>query len=284
MPENVKVTDVTGHTEAPVQGTQVNPEKQVITQETPKAPEQDKRFIQLARKERALRQESKRLQALKAQIEASKKPPELTWEERFKKNPLSVMTPEELQSLAVNALNTDPQAQRIAQLEAKLNEVVSLSNNTLNSVQEKDKQAYDRAVKQVSREVRMLVDGNPDFETIHTMNAQEAVVELIKNTYEEDGILLSAKEAAKDVEDFLLEEVIRASKIKKLQALKQQEAEKQASARPTQQQQGIVVTDQRRQAAQSGPATLTNSMSVNSTRSSEKQRVERAKLAFQGKL
>jgi transcriptional regulator len=143
------------------------------------------------------------------------------------------------------------------------------------AAQEAQSKQYQDAVKQINSEIKMLVDGSTDFETIKELGLHEAVTELIEQTFQTDGTLMDIREAAEQVENHLLEEAVRMSQLKKVQgrlAPKAPEVPEQNVAQKTQQ-----ATSQLR--------TLTNNIPTKPAgRSTEKERMARAMAAFKGEL
>lgn len=210
----------------------------------------------LARKEKAIRAKVQELKAkedaLKAQELASKDKSEpnqsrsddFDLKSRLVKDPMSVLN--EL-GITYDQLTNSAAAQptfeelRLSKLETELKaEIKALrdaQDNTKKSFEERDKQSYDQAISQITNEAKALVMSNPDFETIKETGSLNDVIDLIKQTFESDGILLTVEEAAREVEDHLVEEVMKTIKIKKIQqrlqpAAKASEAEKPQDQAP----------------------------------------------------
>ncbi len=228
-------------------------------------PNDDERFAQLARKEKALRAQHAKFQQEKQAWEAEKnkpvpapqKPP-TDWDAELVRDPMAVIK---------------TAATTIEKLQAELAELRSGQTKALEEVKNSQTTAYEQAVKQVSREVALLVDSDDAYETIKATSSQDAVVELIKQTYAEDGILLNAEEASKQIEEYLLEEAIKMASLKKVQSkLSPPVEQKQDPKIPTKQTQ-ITPTK-----------TLTHAVNASSKPSSANDRKQRAILAFQGQL
>lgn len=258
----------------------IAPEAVEATQEKPRDPDSG-RFVELARQQKALRNQAKQLQAEKAAFaeERAKAPQQdpNAWKTRLKNDPMSVfteagLTQDELSNLI---LNSQPQDIEIRRLRTELEAIKSGQNETVNKIEASQKQAYEQAVKQLTREVTILVDSDEAYETVKATNSQDAIVALIESTYKDDGILLSAEEAANQVEEYLLEEAVNLSKLKKVQSKLAPPAavEEQAQKITTKQTQPTQTT------------TLTHQAMASSTSAmSSKERRQRAILAFQGQL
>lgn len=235
--------------------------------------EDQERFAQLAKREKAIRTEARRLEALKKEIEVKEqaRQPLVFDKSAFLKDPSKFgLSNDELSNVVLASLNQDPQAQRIQQLEAQILELKGLTEKTTQSIQDQQNTAYQQAVKQISREVESLVGSSEDYATIKATNSSEAVVELIERTFKEDGIVLKTDEAAKQVEEYLLEEALTLARLPKVQTrlsppTPQPEATKQ---QPTMQQQSA--------------RTLTHSLAAASKPLTNRERRERAIAAFNG--
>jgi len=128
---------------------------------------------------------------------------------------------------------------------------------------------YEQALKQIGTDVKLLVDASPEFESIKQLNMQDAVVELIEQTFEKQGVVMDLADAAKAVENHLVEEGYRMSQLSKIKARNQPKAETPAAK---------VATPPLR--------TITNSTGnvPSSAKQNEKARVARAIAAFNGTL
>lgn len=75
---------------------------------------------------------------------------------------------------------------------------------------------FEAAVNERRKAVKTLVESDPALSSIKEMNAEEAVVKHILDTWEHDQIDLSPEEAAKEVEAVLLEQASKWSALSKL--------------------------------------------------------------------
>lgn len=178
---------------------------------------------------------------------------------------------DQLTEMALNQQQADPATKlAIQKLEQRLEAQAKALEDAKRSVEDQQKSAYNQAVNQLKVEARQLINNDPSFETIKETGSIGDVVELIEQTFKSDGILLSVEDAAKEVEEYLVEEAMKLMKLKKIQqrmapAPKQPEAApKQSDAQPKQNQM----------------KTLTNSVSSSRQMSAK----ERAILAFKGQL
>lgn len=116
-----------------------------------------------------------------------------------------------------------PEQKAIKELSDKVNGVE-------NAHKEDISQRFEAAVNERRSDVKSLVESNPEFSSIKELQAEEAVVAHILSTWEHDEIDLSPEEAAKEVEEILLE---RASKFSSLSKLKKQLDPNEASDKKT---------------------------------------------------
>ena len=203
-------------------------------------------FVALAKREQAIRKQYQELKAKKEAFERDKA--NYVAKESLKENPLSALneiglTYDKLTELQLSQQNPDPNQQTLEQLEklkAQLEERLASYDKKL---EDRDKQAYDAAVNQIRRDVELLVDSDPTFETIKASGEIGSVVELIEKVFNKEGTILSVEEAAKLVEDALVErETNRVQELLKVQKLKsrlgvlektQEPKEEQPSPQPT---------------------------------------------------
>lgn len=253
--------------------------------EAPKAAEEpiSSQYAALARREKALRAQSEQFKqrelALKARedaLTAVSTPKAKEFDEskyvsrdKLKSSTFEVLAEEGLtyEDLVERAMNA-PKPEELARkqyeksIDEKLAKLEAAQEDAKKQSSEQQKQAYDQALNQMRNQTKSLVASDPAFEAIKETNSVEDVIDLIKQTFEQDGELLSVEEAATQVEAYLIEEAMKLTRIKKIQQ-RHLEASTKASAPTT-----------------SNPQlkTLTNSTSASRTLSSR----ERAMLAFKG--
>jgi hypothetical protein len=254
------------------------PEQQTQQSEQPKVNQPDpsaERFAQLARKEKALRAQARQLQEQQKSIQEQMSKSQNEWRDRIKSDPLSILAEAGLthDDIANMLLNSKPEDVELKRIKSELQAIKSSQQEQFTKIQESQKAAYEQAVKQVSREVQNLVNSNEAYETIRATKSYDAVVELIKQTYDEDGILLSAEEASDMVEEYLTDEAMSLAKLKKIQS----KLVPQEPSNPEQQTQS-------NQKPQITTKTLTNTVTASSKPLSAKDRRERAIMAFKGQL
>lgn len=248
----------------------------------------------IQRKERAFRARvQQQEQALKTK-EASWAQEKAALEKRLQELETGYIPKSSLKQAAMEAFNSgelsydevtqdlmNPQDPRVtakmSRLEKQVNDLQLKLDNAAKGAQEQSDVQYKAALKQIETDVRHLVKADPSFEMIKLTGSERDVVELIEETYKQDGYVMTSEEAAQQVEDYLVEEaskLARADKIKKRLApvappVKKEEAQQSSNTqtpnRPQQPQQMKTLTN-----------TNTGSRKLSSR--------ERAILAFKGDL
>lgn len=261
-----------------------------------KDPETDRRFAELARKEKAIRHQARQLQDQRKAWEESQrpKPPPPPSMDDFKskllEDPTSLgLSYDQLAQLVLNQGN--PQDTAYRQLQREVMALKAEQESSRKAAIEAQDANYKQALKQVERDVRKAVDSNKDFETIKASGQIDAVVGLIEQTFKEDGVLLGVEEAARVVEEELLEHAVSLAKLEKVRAKltpTQVGAQTEAGAVPKVAEVSSEISDILKQAqeAKKRRLTITNRLQADSTmpvRSSEKDRIARAIAAAQGK-
>ncbi len=236
-----------------------------------------------AQKEKALRQQQRELQAEKEKFrletmtfQAEEAARKAAIKAKMPVDPQTALaelglSPEQLTQYLLN--QPSPQDQKYQALEEKLARLEAGQKSAEDKMTQAQQAQYEQAKKQIKNEVTLLVDGDETYETIKAMQAEDTVVELIEKTFEKDGVLMSVDDAAKEVEEYLLERAMAIAKLKKIQA-KLGQASTEAP-----QQLAKAVADQKQQ------STLSNRIAqTNSKPSDARSRRERAILAYQGLL
>lgn len=255
-------------------GAVVEPTAQSPQTPPAKDPELSRQFAQLARQEKQLRakavQQDQALKAREAALvqreEALAKvnqfdPTKYVERERLRAETLDVLAEEQISydELTQRALNHQPMSPQVKsylqKLELEVKALKQANESSQKTYTEGQKQAYDAAVVQIKRDVKHLVTSDPAFETIKATNSHQDVVDLITQTYEKDGILLTNEEAAKEVEDYLVEEAMKLTQIEKIKSRMVANA-KAAVPAPEAQKQAPATLNQ----AQTPAKTLTNAI------------------------
>lgn len=268
---------------------------EATTETAPKEELLSSQYAVLARKEKALRakaaaqdaqlkQREATLTAREAEL-ASKANPNLSnyiSKDQLKQNALGVLSElgisyDQLSQEALMSQSPEMQALRQyrQEMDQELQKVREEQANTRKSYDQQQAQAYQQALNQIRTETKQLVFTDPNFETIKETGSVNDVVDLIEQTFKEEGTLLTVEQAAQMVEDHLVEEALKISRIRKISE-RLKPVEKPTAA----QSQATGAPQQSKSAQPQQMKTLTNS--VGSTRPLTAK--ERALLAFRGEL
>lgn len=267
--------------------------------EEPKKPEEEEKtlsgqYAQLARKEKAqrakameLRQQEEALKLERAALEAIKqeRQQELTLKQRLQSaNPKEVLKmlsdlglsyDKVTEAALADQEQTSPEARMIEELRNEIESFKKAQQDAVKQQQEEQQKRYQQVKQQLRTEAEQLVSSNPDFETIKESGSVEDIVELIEKNYQETGLVLSVEEAAREIEEFLVEEATKLAKLKKIQA----RLAPPASSKPAPEKKvGESVKPVENQVKQT--KTLTNSAAAPAKLSAR----ERALLAMKGEL
>lgn len=273
----MKVTTGTKMFQTPVQ--QTAPQASVTVQ--PSAPETqspdvaDPRLEMLAKREKQIRAQQRQFQEEKAAWEAerAKHTQEYINPNSFKENPLATLaqlglTTDKLTQMLIET-QSNPQDPNIVALRNEIQDMRSQQEQLVTKQQAAVEEQRTQAIRQIDNEVKLLVDGNEAYEAIQKTGMHEAVTKLIEETFDSKGYLMDVEAAAKEVESYLEAEAERMASLKVIQAKLTAAQPAPVSAKPPQQQ----------------IKTLTNSVTQSTPRkSSEQERIERAKAAFYGQL
>lgn len=253
-----------------------------------------KQYAQLARAEKALRakqlQQNQELSKREAEIEAREKAlaaKDAQYNQGYiskdilKNNPLRALAEagisyDDITNQILNTQNVDPRTEAtISELKAEIQALKQQNEESSKQRQSEQEKQYKQAVAQIRRDVQRLVDANDDFETIKATGSYDDVVELIEQTYKDEGYIMTNEEAAKMVEDYLIEEALKITKINKIKSkLNLGTGKVETKEVKTQDTQG-----QQKQQEAPKMKTLTNDAAVNTRPLSAK---ERAIAAFNG--
>lgn len=285
-PTSTIVTTTQPVTDTKDTATQVGTQAEASASQTPDPALQAK--IAQAKKEKMWRQQQQALKserdAMRAKLDAFEAAksmfpaPENYVDKNRLKNDLyntlteAGITPDDLTQYFTAAPSAE--LREIQALKAELQAIKDDQAKFTNQSKERETAQYEQAVNQIRSEVKSLVDISPEFETIKETGSHEAVVELIKATFDNDGTLLTIEEASKQIEDYLIEEAIKMASLKKVKA-------KLTPAEVAQ----VMTEATPKQTAQITPRTLTNAVTTTSSKPKNRaERRERALLAGQGLL
>lgn len=235
------------------------------------------KFAALARKEKALRAQAQQFKAREDALKAKESEYQTSYisksdlQKKLADDPIAFMNENGLSwdQLTQLALNQSPQDTQIKALKAEIEALRADQNNVKTTMNEQQSKAYEQAVTQIRNDAKMLVHSDLAYETIKDTNSEEAIVTLIEETFKQDGTLLSVDEAAQQVENYLIEEGLRMARLNKVKAKLTPPSEVPKPQLHEKQQM----------------RTLTNAQTASApTRLTQKDRIERAKLAFMGQL
>jgi hypothetical protein len=246
--------------------------------EAPKEEALSPKFAALARQQKAIRRMQQELKAEKEALALEKAQYQTNYvpKDKLKQDPFAVLTEQGLSydDIVKAAMSQDPQVAAMRKLEMEIQAVKDSQVKAQEEAKASTQKQYEQAVNNIRNEVKMLVDSNASYETIKANDAQEAVVELIKSQFEEDGTLLSVEDASNQVEEYLLEQAL---KLASLEKVKQRLTPKVEEAAP--------------KAAAPAPKlpshvkTITNAATQTPSKPlTDKERRERAILAFRNQL
>lgn len=241
--------------------------------------ESDPRLEELARKERLIRAEALRLKAEKDAWQKAQAPQQQgmtaeEWKKAFLEDPSKVGL--DYQAIADRYLNQPSEdEQKYKAFEQKIAELEARLSNQSQNLEQAQAQAYENAMKQLKSDTQALIGRKPDeYEALAAEGATDAVVELIKSTYHEEGILMSVEDAARKVEDYLTERALKLAGLKKVRA----KVDTTAQATPA-------ITEQKTQGQQQiqvRTTSLSHSMQPATKPLTAAERRERAIKAFRG--
>lgn len=195
---------------------------------TPSPTLPDPRIAELERKEKAIAAQRRELQQERDALllaKATPKAPEGTmtaeqWKAKFLEDPSVVgMSYQEMADRYLN--QPTEESSKISKLEKEIAALRADRQADADNLTRAQKQAFDNAIKQIAADTKSLVARRPqDFEAVAAegQSGQDAVVDLIKSTYEQENRLMSIEEAANEVETYLVERALRYAGLNKVKA------------------------------------------------------------------
>lgn len=252
--------------------------------EPPKEEALSPKFVMLARKEKEIRRQAQAIARQREELKAKESEYQTNYipKESLTANPLKVLLENgySYDQIAEMLLKqSDPQTQAFTKVEQDLQAIKEAQRLSEERFKTQETQQRDQAIKQIRSEVTSLVDNNESYETIKSLGVHEAVVELIKETFDKKGVLLSADEAATKVENHLIAEGMKMASLNKVKSKLTPPVIPVAEEQIKKQQ----ITQ--REASQKPIKTLTHAVSAGTSRGiTERERVQRAILAFKGQL
>ncbi len=201
----------------------------------------------LARKEKAMRDREKDLQAKEAALEQRIKTAVDEalggYKTRLKLAPLDVLNEEGLtyDQLVEQAVNQpDPETRTFQSKLDKLEQTVSKQQE---EAQKRDQAQRDSAINQIRHNVKSLVNSDEAFETIKGTDNYEDVVNKIVTTFDETGLMMSIEDAAKEVEEELFQEAIKIASLNKVKNKLTPQAVQETKPQSTEKQQIKTITN-----------------------------------------
>lgn len=129
----------------------------------------------------------------------------------------------------------NPQEERLSKAEQELAELKK-------SQEEQVLKDYQNNQTLWKQEIQRVVDGNDEYSSIKELKAYDSVLEHINSSFEEDGIELTAEQAAKEIEDEL---VARAEKLSALTKIQKRSATPRQLGAPKTITQNMTVSSQK---------------------------------------
>lgn len=269
------VAEASPEQESPKEATDPAKEKLLSTQYAQLARREKALYAKAQAREQALAAREQELQSREAAIKAKDTDYQSNFipKSRLTEDTISVLLEngisyDQITQLALNQTNQDPTTKAaIQKLEMQIKAQEEARESDRKAYAEQQNQSYQQALKQIRLDTKQLVDADPNFEAIKATNSIKDVVDLIEQTFKEDGVLLSVEEACQQVEDHLVEKLSNYSS----QINKVQQRLNAAKTAPKQSAQGT---------PQQPKPTLTNAVGSSKKLSAK----DRAILAFKGEL
>lgn len=120
----------------------------------------------------------------------------------------------------------DPQTQALKKLEAEIQAIKTQQEESVS-------QSFDETVSEYKKEIAKAIAEDPEFSSVKELKREDAVLQLILDTWEEDQVELSVKDACKDIEEFLVEQGKRFSALPKLKTAPAVDERKLPPPKPT---------------------------------------------------
>jgi uncharacterized phage infection (PIP) family protein YhgE len=241
------------------------------------APAKDERLEALERRERALQKQARDLKAQKAQMEQGSQGrlSAEEWKQKFMQDPTAVgLQYEEIANRYLK--QPSPEEALVADLKRQIEELKGGQTDLQKKLADDQTKAYEAAKRQIQSDVEKLVGGNEEFSLVKASQASDAVTTLIERVYQDEGVLMSIEDAAREVESYLMEQAVSLASLEKVK--KKILPPTPEAGKPEEGQKQTLTSTPR-------STTLTHSMSQASTPPMDaKSRRARAIAAFQGQL
>lgn len=203
-------------------GTEDNPTPDT-NEEAPAAEETQQlspQLAALAKTKRALQVKERELAQREAQLAAQPQAPNLedyVSKADLKSNPLKIFETGVTYDQLTEAILNNPTAgsSEIASLKSDIQDLKKALDEKF---QERDQLSEKQVLTQMQRETELLTAQGEEFEAIREKKAQKHVVDLIHRTWKESGEVLDVMDAAKLVEEQIIEDEMPFAKLKKIQS------------------------------------------------------------------
>lgn len=221
-------------------------------------------FAALAKQKRALQVMEQQLAAREKALEEKSQSATGIDPEELKRNPLEVLKREGVTYDLLTEHLLGEQSGVTPEIRALQEEIKALREGVDTKFSERDSQTEQQVLAELARDAKRLVESNPEeYELIAGTGSEKKVTELIHRIFKKTGEVLDVAEAAKLIEDQLVEDSLKATSFNKIRS----------KLTPTE-------TTQVDQPAKPGIRTLTNRDTAQRVQS----RRDRAIGAFFGKL
>lgn len=205
------------------------------TQVSPEATEaMSPQFAALAKAKRALQAKERELATREAALTTPQATPAGYSKDQIKANALSVLreagvTNEELTEAILR--ESQDYGPGYTKLESEVQELKKLLENQNKSLEQRELDAEKQVLTQVRRDVDSLIATGDDFEAVREAGYAPKVVDLIYKVFKQDGEILDIADAAKLINDELIEESLKFAKLKTVQSRLTPPAQQQPAAK-----------------------------------------------------
>lgn len=191
-------------------------------------------YAELAKAKRALQVKEREIAAREAALAA--KPPtdgQVYTHEQIKANALRVLTEA---GVSYDQLTQELLSQNQAHpgLEEVRSEIKALKEGLEKGQIERDQMSEQQVLRYIREDVDQLIAQGDEYEAVREAGYAPKVVELIHRVFKKEGKMLDTSEAAKLIENEIIEESLKFARLKKVQGrLTPAEAQQQQPAKPS---------------------------------------------------
>lgn len=216
-------TDITG--QPIIRESKPNPKQETISEKVAESPAQEEsiaispQISAIARKEQAQRKREQALvqreKALEAKLADAERYAQLKAKIASKDysaaDELGLTYEEYTQYLVDKQAATNPEEQRYRKVEEEISSIKK-------SQEEKEIKDYQQNQALWKAEISRIVSENEDFSTIKELGAEGIVLQHVNDSFDEDGIELTAEEAAKQIEEELVKRAEKFASVTKIKS------------------------------------------------------------------